>query len=187
MKRLTRVVRVDGVDVYFHWSTFVVGGVLLLGSLPSLQVALVAVGAYLGVLLLHEWGHVLAARRRRCVAWSIEIYPIVGLTRYSAPHSYFDDCVIAWGGVLAQSAVAIPLVVWVSVFGYTSSAQTNAVLALLGYFSLLIAVLNLLPVPRLDGAKAWPLLPMLLSRAIRAYQRRRSRPAARRWGSPWTH
>ena len=28
MRRLTRVARVDGVDVYFHWSTFVLGGLL---------------------------------------------------------------------------------------------------------------------------------------------------------------
>jgi Zn-dependent protease len=187
MKRLTRVARVDGVDINFHWSTFILGGLLVLSALPKLREALVAVGAYLSILLIHEWGHVVAARRRRCVAWSIEIYPILGLTRLSAPGSYFDECVIAWGGVLAQAVVAAPLIAWVTLFGYTESEQTNAVLGLLGYFSAFIAVLNLMPVPRLDGAKAWFLIPMLLSRGIGAWLRRSPRAAPRAAKRKWTH
>ena len=188
MKRLTRVARIDGVDVYVHWATFLIGGIVLIGSLPKrLEITLVAVGAYLGILLIHEWGHVVAGRRRGSVAWSIELYPILGLTRLSVPRSYFDECVIAWGGVLAQLAVALPLIAWVAIFGFTPSEQINAVLALLGSFSVFIAVMNLLPAPRLDGAKAWPLIPMLLRRAISAYSRRRREPAVRDRKKKWVH
>jgi Zn-dependent protease len=187
MKRLTRVARVDGVDVYLHWSTLLFGGLLLASSLPHVQMAVVVIGAYLGVLMVHEWGHVIAARRRGCSAWSIEIYPIVGLTRFSAPASYFDDCVIAWGGVLAQLALGAPLIAWVSAFGFTSSEQTNAVIVLLGYFSVFIAFVNLLPVSGLDGSKAWPLVPMLVSRMIKARLQRTPKAASRGRKKKWTH
>jgi Zn-dependent protease len=169
------VARIDGVDLYIHWSTFVVAALAVLAALPRPEGALLLIGGYLAIVMIHEWGHVIAARRRRCVAWSIEIYPVVGLTRYSAPTSFFDECAIAWGGVLAQLAVAAPLLAWVAVFG-TENPATNVVVGIFGYLSLLLAMLNLLPAPRLDGAKAWQLIPMLFGRGIGFYLRRR-RPA----------
>jgi stage IV sporulation protein FB len=187
MKRLTRIARIDGVDVYFHWSTFAIGGLVLVRSFPQLKVALVAIAAYLGILMIHEWGHVIAARRRRCAAWSIEIYPVYGLTQFSAPRSSFDECVIAWGGVLAQLVVAAPLVAWVTVFGFSASEETNAVLAVLGHCSVLIAILNLLPVRPLDGAKAWAIIPMLVRRAISSHRKQRLQAPAQSPKKKWTH
>jgi membrane-associated protease RseP (regulator of RpoE activity) len=40
-------------------------------------------------------------------------------------------------------------------------------LALIGFFSLLVAVLNLLPVPHLDAPQAWALVGMALRRRRR--------------------
>jgi len=187
MKRLIRVARIDAVDVYFHWSTMLVGGLVLIWYRDRLELTLAAVAAYLGVAMIHEWGHVVAARRRRCVAWSIEIYPILGLTRFSAPVSFFDACVIAWGGVLAQLAIAVPLVVWVALFGVTPFEPLNAALAILGPLSLLIAMLNLVPLGSCDGAKAWSLIPMLIARAIGADLKRRPQPATRARKKKWVH
>jgi membrane-associated protease RseP (regulator of RpoE activity) len=72
--------------------------------------------------------------------------------------------VIAWAGVLAQAAVAIPLVIWVAVFGYTSFEAVNMLFVILGFFSLGVAAFNLLPTPPLDGATAWRIFPTLLAR-----------------------
>jgi Zn-dependent protease len=113
------------------------------------------------------------ARLRGYGVWSVEIYPIHGVTRCDAPRSHFDRCLVAWGGVLAQIAIAIPLIAWVAIFGYTSVEAINAVLALLGFFSLAIAAINLLPIPHLDGSLAWQLLPLLLRR-LRSVQNRRA-------------
>jgi Zn-dependent protease len=174
------------VDVYFHWATLVVGAAILirilLRSLSQLSVAVVALAGYFAVLLVHEWGHVVVARRRRCVAWSIEIYPVGGLTRTSTPASYFDECVIAWGGILAQLAVAAPIVVWVAVFGYTTSERANALLGALGYGSAFVALLNLLPMRPFDGARAWSLIPMLIARAIGGHLERRPQQQRRARG-----
>lgn len=66
--------------------------------------------------------------------------------------------------MLAQAVVAAPLVAWVAVFGYTRFEALNMLFVILGFFSLGVAVLNLLPVPPLDGATAWGIFPALLAR-----------------------
>jgi hypothetical protein len=190
MKRLTHVVRIDGVDVYFHWSTLLIGVMLLVYGFQYFLDALALLAGYCGLLLVHEWGHVVAARSRRCAAYSIEVYPIHGLTRISAPASRFDEGVIAWGGVLAQVAVAAPVVAWVAAFGFGTSGPGNAFAVLLGPFGLFIAAVNLMPLARLDGAKAWPLIPMLVGRVfgrIVAGRERRSPRARRSRRKDWIH
>jgi Zn-dependent protease len=69
--------------------------------------------------------------------------------------------------------VALPLVAWVAMFGYTRFEAVNAVLAILGFFSLGIVVFNLLPFPPLDGATAWGIIPAAIQRA-RANRKPRS-------------
>jgi Zn-dependent protease len=124
-------------------------------------------------MLLHEWGHLAAARRRRHAVYAIELYPIHGLTRCEAARSAGDASVIAWGGVLAQLAVGVPLIVATSLLGFTSYGPLNAPLVMFGYFSVAVALFNLLPVPRLDGATAWRIVPQLWRR----WRSRRPRPA----------
>jgi len=93
-----------------------------------------------------------AAHRKGCWVTSIELYPIWGITRFSEPYSRYDHYVIAWGGILAQAIVAIPLVAWVEIFGFTPFAPLNAALAILGFFSISMAAFNLLPIRPLDGS-----------------------------------
>lgn len=179
MKRLFEVARVEGVRVYVHWSVLLIGALVLMSALRRPFVTLVALLAYISVLLIHELGHAIAARRKGCAVWSIELYPLHGLTRYETPRSPMDASIIAWGGVAAQAVVALPLIAWVIAFGYTRLEAFNAVLALLGFFSAAVVLLNLLPIPHLDGPKAWPLVPMLLNRV----RDRRSRRKKRGWAA----
>jgi Zn-dependent protease len=108
-------------------------------------------------MLLHEAGHLFVAQRKHCKVLSIRLYPVFGITYFEIPWSRLDHCLIAWGGVLAQAIVFVPLVTWVAFFGYTRVELLNMVFAILGFFSLGVAILNLLPVPPLDGAIAWTL------------------------------
>jgi len=105
--------------------------------------------------------------------WSIELYPIWGITRFTVPYSRYDHCVIAWGGVTAQAIVAVPIVVLSETFGYTRFESLNTMLAMFGFFSLFVAAFNLIPAPPLDGAIAWSLVPELIKRAIRTRTTRR--------------
>jgi len=55
-------------------------------------------------------------------------------------------------------------VLWIAIFGYTRFDAVNAVLAMLGGFSLVVAIFNLLPVGRLDGTIAWGIIPAWIAR-----------------------
>jgi hypothetical protein len=123
IERLTRVMRIKGVDVSLHWSVLVIAALILCSAVRRPVMAVVGLTAYLIVLLIHECGHLILARQRRCKVFGIELYPIYGITRFETPWSRFDHCVVAWGGVLAQALVALPLVSWAAVFGYTHSSR----------------------------------------------------------------
>jgi Zn-dependent protease len=164
LNKLFEVMEIRGVKVFVHWSVLLIGAIMLLGAFDGPSLAFAVLGAYYGVILLHECGHMVAAQRRGCAVWSIELYPIWGITRFGEPYSRYDHCIIAWGGVLAQGLVAVPLIVCVELFGYTRFQAINAILAMFGFFSLSTIVFNLIPVRPLDGAIAWGLLPALFKR-----------------------
>jgi Zn-dependent protease len=157
--RLTRVAQIGGVDVYIHWSIIAFGIVILAGVTQKATVTLFGMASYLGLLILHESGHLIMARRRGYQVYSMALYPIFGLASFEAPDSRVDRALIAWGGVLAQFVVAAPLTLYLALVGYTPFEPLNAVLAILGGYSLLVATFNLLPVRPLDGSKAWDLIP----------------------------
>lgn len=164
--KFARIVRIRGVGVYVHWSVILIAAVILVNGRQKPCLTVVGLFAYLGVLVVHECGHLVAAQRMPTRVYSIEIYPIFGITRFQLPWSRFDHLVIAWGGVLAQVVVAAPLVAWVIVFGYSPFESVNAVLAIMGFFNIGIAIFNLFPFAPMDGAIAWGLLPALLHRAL---------------------
>jgi Zn-dependent protease len=160
--RLTHVAQVHGVDVYIHWSIFAIVIVILAGLTRKPVSTLLGMMAYLGLLVIHESGHLIMARRRGYRAFSMALYPIFGLASFEAPDTRIDRALIAWGGVLAQFVVAIPLTVYIVLIGYTPFEPLNAVLAILGGYSLLVAAFNLLPIRPLDGSKAWDIVPAWL-------------------------
>ena len=159
----TKIGQIRGVDTYVPWTVFVVAAVILAGVLRRPGLTILGLTAYWGVLVIHEIGHLIAAQRLGCPVFSIELYPIFGITRFGTPRSRVDHCLIAWAGVLAQAVIAIPLVAWVAAFGYTRFEALNMLFVILGFFSLGVAVFNLVPTPPFDGATAWGIFPALLA------------------------
>jgi Zn-dependent protease len=172
----TKIGQIRGVDTYVHWTVFLVAAVILAGVLRHPGLTLLGLAAYWGVLLIHETGHLIAAQRLGCTVFSIELYPIFGITRFGTPWSRVDHCKIAWAGVVAQAAIAIPIVVWVAAFGYTRFEAVNMLLVILGFFSLGVAAFNLLPTRPFDGATAWGIFPALWAQR----RRRDSTPGGHR-------
>ena len=66
----------------------------------------------------------------------------------------WDEVRVAWGGVLAQLMIALPLLV-ISALWRSLPEVFEPVVIVLGYINLLAAAFNLLPAPGLDGALAW--------------------------------
>jgi Zn-dependent protease len=170
--------RIDGVKVYVHWSVFAIAAIFLLGAIERPAVTFTGLTCYFLILLIHESGHMVVARKRGCEVECIEIYPIHGRTCFTTPWSRYDHCLIAWGGVVAQLIVAIPLMAWIILFGYTPFEPVNAMLAILGGYSLGVAAFNLLPVASLDGSIAWGFFPELIKRV----RKRRQKQRAAGWG-----
>ena len=158
-QKLTRVMQIRGVDTYVHWTVFAVGAFILAGVVAHPGLTLLGLGCYFVVLLIHEAGHLIAAQSKGCQVLSIELYPICGVTRFETPRSRRDHCVIAWGGVVAQAIIFCPLIGWLLTHGYTRVEGINMIFAILGFFSLGVAIFNLLPFRPLDGATAWRLIP----------------------------
>jgi Zn-dependent protease len=159
LNRLYPVMEINGVKVYAHWSVLLIGAIVSLGAISEPATAIPGPVSYYGVILLHEGGHMVFAQRKHCAVWSIELYPIWGITRFSEPYSRIDDCVIAWGGVLARVIVAAPRMILSEMIGYTRFQPLNTIPALFGFFSLIVAAFNLIPAPPLDGTVAWGLVP----------------------------
>src|SRR5580698_11622216 len=175
LKRLYQIMEVNGVKVYAHWSVLLIGCVVLMGAIFEPSTAIPGLLCYYCVILLHECGHMVAAQRKGYPVWSIELYPIWGIARFSEPYSHFDRCLIAWGGVLAQLVVAVPVIILSETLGPTNHPSLNTVLAMFGFFSLFVAAFNLIPAPPLDGSIAWGIVPALFKRYVRSRAARSTR------------
>lgn len=161
------IARWKGTPIRIHWSTPI--GMLVFGRFAFVP------GFWVGYLLLvglHEAGHALLARRMGLEARSIEIHALGGQCRFGgASISPWQHAVVAWGGVLAQ-AVLLGIALTVSLSGLLPPiAFAHELMSALVYTNLWLIALNLLPLPPLDGAQAWRLLPL--------WRERRARRAAR--------
>jgi Zn-dependent protease len=166
--------------VYIHWSVFAGAAVIALLSLGEPAHAAVAIVSYLMVILVHECGHAWMARRRGCGVVSIRIGLFHGRCEHEADqYDEWDDVAIAWGGVLAQLAVAIPMLVLARFTTPQMLGPFGVAVSLLAGANLVIALFNLLPAPGFDGDKAWRIAPL-------AYDWWRSRRVTRRALRKWT-
>ena len=155
-------VRLLHASLHVHLSALVAGALLLLAGSSQPSHALAILGCYFGVILLHEMGHAAMARRLGYAAPRIWLSFLHGACEHDAAETQRDDALIAWGGVLAQLAVAFPLLALAQLHAFDDSALGRILVVGFGRANLLLAAFNLLPIRPLDGAKAWPLLPILV-------------------------
>jgi membrane-associated protease RseP (regulator of RpoE activity) len=156
-----RQIRIFDARLYVHWSVVSVVALLALISLQSPIHAAVSIASYLAVILIHEAGHAFMARRLGYEVHTIRLGLFHGLCEFEAPETELDHVLISWAGVLAQLAVAVPILVVAVVFESYDFGYAAPALAFLGYLNLLTALFNLAPTPPLDGAIAWRVIPML--------------------------
>lgn len=148
----------------------VLGHLSILLSLPyyiwrhhSLRAGVIVFCAYALLLLIHELGHAAVCRWHRVRVTGIELLLFHGRCLHSAPRREWDSVLIAWGGVGAQLVVVG--LTWALIRGLRWAPFETQIWAipLAGYFidiNLITVAFNLLPVPPLDGAIAWRVLPL---------------------------
>ena len=156
-----RRARILGARVYLHWSVFVVVFLLALVSLRSPLYAAISIASYLAVIVIHEAGHAWVSRRLGYHVDAIRVGFFHGLCEGEAPDTELDHVLIAWGGVAAQLAVAIPIVILAKLAGDPDFGYAGPVVGILGQLNIVIALINLAPAPGLDGHTAWRAIPLL--------------------------
>jgi Zn-dependent protease len=151
--------RIRGVPVRVHWTTPL--GALLFGGFALVPAFWLS---FLVLVITHELGHALLAWRAGHRVLSIDVTGFGGLCRLVGVPTAWHRSTIAWGGVLAQLVL---LGLAVGVAALTPLGASRWGVELLSAFTgtnLMLIVLNLLPIPPLDGAEAWRLLPQLVAR-----------------------
>jgi stage IV sporulation protein FB len=132
-----------GIPIRLHWSVPL--GILVLGGaelVPAFWLGMFV------LVLLHEAGHAVLARRYGLAIVSIDVHGFGGACVLAGDPTRREAAIIAWGGVIAQAALFVLAVVWGPILpADLRDAWTRA--------NLLILALNLLPIPPFDGAEAW--------------------------------
>jgi Zn-dependent protease len=109
------------------------------------------------IILIHEIGHALLVRRCRLQVVSIDINGIGGVCRYAGHATELQESVIAWGGVLGQAVLLAVTEVIAKTVGLHGETYVGQVAEMLVAVNFVLLAINLIPVPPLDGAKAWAL------------------------------
>ncbi|HXU80315.1 MAG TPA: hypothetical protein VN914_02890 [Polyangia bacterium] len=156
-----------GAPVRAHWT--IPFGAFVFGHLQFVP------GFWLGfflLILIHELGHAIVVRSQRCRVISIDVHGLGGLCQWSGSATPIGRARIAWGGVQAQLLALLFTLVLVEMFGRPTAFSAQLVSAFTDTNVILILI-NLIPVPPLDGAEAWKLPGLLWRRGRRQAQQRR--------------
>jgi Zn-dependent protease len=153
------VARVRGIPVRFHWTTplcaFIAGR---LSFVPGLWVG------YLLLVLIHELGHAAVVRYHGHEVEGIDVHGLGGLCRWSGLATPIERATIAWGGVWAQLLILGGTYAALAALGDPTSAFVAQMAHAATIVNLWLIMINLIPLPPLDGAEAWPLFRLLWAR-----------------------
>lgn len=168
---------VRGAPVRIHWSA-PLGALLFTGFTfaPALWLG------FFVLVILHELGHAALVRRFGYQVVAVRVHAFGGDCQWSGDPTRAEVAVVAWGGVLAEAVVLVATYALILVFGWPESPMLWALAYTFTAVNLRMIIFNLMPIPPLDGHKAWPLIPMLWEarKEQKEYQRERAaRRAAR--------
>src|SRR6266704_2589395 len=152
--------RIAGVDVFLHWSWFLVAAFEISGrtrTYSSLSWNILEYLALFSIVLLHEYGHALACRQVGGIANRIVLWPLGGVAYVDPPPR---------PGATLWSIAAGPLVNVVLFFVLTLTGMLgrshgwfaavpniHTLLRAIWYINLGLLVFNLLPIYLLDGGQ----------------------------------
>lgn len=180
MKGSYRLGRLLGVDVNVHW-TFLLLLVVMAGAHliagRSVAAALDGMLFLLGLfacVLLHEYGHALAARRYGIGTRDITLLPIGGLARLERmPDKPSQELVVALAGPLVNGIIAFGL--FLGLLAYSASQPLGNLLSLsttlagqLLVANVFLILFNLLPAFPMDGGRVLRALLALRMDYVRA-------------------
>jgi hypothetical protein len=166
---------VRGAPVRVHW-TAPLGAIAFTGF----QFAPGLWAGFFLLVLLHELGHAALVRRFGYQVVAVRVHAFGGDCQWAGDPTAAEVAVVAWGGVLAQAALWVATQVALLVAGFPASPVLAALAVTFTTVNARMIVFNLLPIPPLDGHRAWPLFRMLWEARQEQRQYQRDRAARRR-------
>jgi Zn-dependent protease len=160
--------RIAGARVRAHW-TLPVGALVFGGG----RVSLGYFAGFVLLVLVHEVGHAVAVRKRGYRATALELHGMGGLCHWAGDPTALDVAWIAWGGVFAQALLYLATFTATRFLGMPSEPFFAEMVAAFTWTNVWMMMLNLVPIPPLDGAEAWKLFGLLRRRAQARAQERR--------------
>lgn len=145
--------------VRLHWTLPV--GMFLFGGMAVVPVFW---SAFFVILLVHELGHAIVARRYGHRVTAIEVTGFGGVCRWEGNASDDEIGAIAWGGVAAQSILAAATYLVLTWTGKPEVSWGIQLVRALIYVNIALIVINLIPLRPLDGADAWPWVGRIIQR-----------------------
>ena len=151
MRMSWKLGRVSGIDVYLH-PTLLLLLLFVAGASGAQGVGLAATGFF--CVLLHEFGHALAARRFGIATEDITLYPIGGVARLSRmPRSPGAELVIALAGPAVNLAIAGSMIVLGLLGPGGAPTLAGGLWADVIGVNLILALFNLIPAFPMDGGR----------------------------------
>ncbi|MFT5522755.1 MAG: Zn-dependent protease [Pirellulaceae bacterium] len=157
----------SGIGVFVHWSfillpvwiavSTLMGG----GGILEILVGLVWIAAVFGCVVLHEFGHALAARRFGIGTKDITLLPIGGVARLDRiPRKPGQEFLIAVAGPAVNVAIALILGVVLFLTGSLTQAFSFSLVGSSFLFNLLavnigLVVFNMIPAFPMDGGRVF--------------------------------
>lgn len=145
-----KVGRIRGMPLRMHWTTPI--GVFLLSGFSFNPLVWISI---VGLMVAHELGHAVLARRYRLRVISVDLTPIGGVCRLEGDPALHEAAIVAWGGVLAQGVLLVIALLVKPIFHVVAFGVLDEVFDILIRSNLILMALNLLPIEPLDGATAW--------------------------------
>jgi stage IV sporulation protein FB len=167
--------RVRGAPIRVHWSA-PLGAIAFTGF--SFSPGLWA-GFFL-LVVLHELGHAAVVRHYGHQVIAVRVHAFGGDCQWAGDPTRAEDAAIAWGGVLAQGILWLAATITLAVVGMPSSPILWALAVTFTSTNAHMILFNLLPIPPLDGHRAWPLLPILWQARKEQQEYQRARDARKR-------
>src|SRR2546423_907773 len=152
--------RIAGVDVFLHWSWFLVAAFEISGrtrTYSSLSWNILEYLALFSIVLLHEYGHALACRQVGGIANRIVLWPLGGVAYVDPPPRPGATLWSIAAGPLVN-VVLFPLLLVIVLLGRSagwpaSMPDVYGLLRALLYIDLGLLIFNIMPIYPLDGGQ----------------------------------
>lgn len=164
-----KVAEVSGVGIYLHWTFLILIGWIAFSHWRATGDAAIAARGMLfvcsifGCVVLHELGHVMAARRYGINTHDITMLPIGGVASLERmPEDPRQELVIAAAGPAVNVVIAAALFLLIQATGGTAGGDMglergqfvrNQFMANLMWVNIILVVFNLIPAFPMDGGR----------------------------------